>query len=71
MHTPINDEEEIQKLLNGLNLEEQVALLSGADFWRTIALPQHGIPAIKTSDGPSGARGEFFDNGTPVWTFGI
>lgn len=31
-----------------------------------MALPQHNIPSIKTTDGPSGARGEFFDNGTPV-----
>ncbi|TID17414.1 glycoside hydrolase family 3 protein [Venturia nashicola] len=52
-----------------LSLEEQVALLSGADFWRTVALPHRGIPSMKTTDGPSGARGEFFVNGTPAALF--
>ncbi|KAF2146902.1 glycoside hydrolase family 3 protein, partial [Aplosporella prunicola CBS 121167] len=47
----------------------QISLLAGADFWRTVALPQHGIPSLKTTDGPSGARGEFFKNGTPAALF--
>ncbi|QDS68320.1 hypothetical protein FKW77_010686 [Venturia effusa] len=46
-----------------------VALLSGSDFWRTVPLPHRGIPSIKTTDGPSGARGEFFVNGTPAALF--
>jgi hypothetical protein len=31
-----------------------------------MAIPEKGIPSIKTTDGPNGARGEFFTNGTPV-----
>jgi hypothetical protein len=31
-----------------------------------MAMPEKGIPSIKTTDGPNGARGEFFTNGTPV-----
>jgi hypothetical protein len=46
----------------------QISLLSGNDFWRTVPLPNHGIPSIKTTDGPNGARGEFFKNGTKVST---
>lgn len=31
-------------------------------------IPSKGVPSIKTTDGPNGARGEFFTNGTPVST---
>jgi len=33
-------------------------------------IPEKGIPSIKTTDGPNGARGEFFTNGTPVSLLG-
>ena len=48
---------EIEGLLDRLTLEEQVSLLAGADVWTTVAIPRVGIPAIKVSDGPNGARG--------------
>ncbi|KAK2789927.1 hypothetical protein FQN53_000980 [Emmonsiellopsis sp. PD_33] len=56
-------------LASTLTLEEQVSLLAGADFWKTVPIPSRGIPAIKTSDGPNGARGAFFKNGTPAALF--
>ena len=31
-----------------------------------MAIPEHGIPPLKVTDGPNGARGEFFTDGTPV-----
>ena len=40
-----------------LSLEEQVSLLSGASFWLTAPVPRAGVPAVKVSDGPNGARG--------------
>lgn len=40
-----------------LTLEQKVALLSGADMWHTVAFPDAGISAIRTSDGPAGVRG--------------
>jgi beta-glucosidase len=51
------DEARIEALLEQMTLEEQVALLAGADFWTTVPIPRLGIPAIKVSDGPNGARG--------------
>lgn len=44
-------------LLEQMTLEEQVSLLAGADFWSTPGVERLGIPRIKVSDGPNGARG--------------
>ncbi len=41
-----------------LSTDEQLSLLSGADFWRTRALPEHGIPAVMMADGPHGLRAQ-------------
>ncbi len=59
MPTPLTPEQEahIDHLLAEMTLEEQVALLAGADFWTTVPVERLGIPAIKVSDGPNGARG--------------
>jgi beta-glucosidase len=34
----------IEDLLNQMTLEEQVSLLAGADFWRTVPIPRLNIP---------------------------
>jgi len=51
------NEEKTQTLQDALTLEEQVSLLAGADFWTTVPIERLGVPAIKVSDGPNGARG--------------
>ncbi|WP_412028363.1 glycoside hydrolase family 3 C-terminal domain-containing protein [Deinococcus yunweiensis] len=48
---------DIDALLDQLTLEEQVSLLAGADFWRTVPIPRLDIPSLKVSDGPAGVRG--------------
>ncbi len=46
-----------QELVDELTLEEQVALLSGEDFWSLPAIPRLGIGKLRVTDGPNGARG--------------
>ncbi|KAI0869948.1 glycosyl hydrolase family 3 N terminal domain-containing protein [Hypoxylon argillaceum] len=55
--------------LASLTIEEKVSLLTAADFWRTKSIPEKEIPAIKTSDGPNGARGGIFVGGTKAALF--
>lgn len=45
------------ELVDRMTVEERVSLLAGADFWRTVAVPRLGVPQIKVTDGPAGARG--------------
>ncbi|KAI5846858.1 glycoside hydrolase superfamily [Tricharina praecox] len=52
--------------MSKLTLEQKVSLLAAQDFWRTQEIKEHGIPALKVTDGPNGARGEFFTDGTPA-----
>lgn len=60
---PPDLQREVDAVLGALTLEEQVSLLSGKDFWRTVEIPGK-VPSIKVTDGPSGARGQYFSNGT-------
>lgn len=47
----------VENLLGQMTLQEKVALLAGRDGWYTNAVKRLGIPALKTTDGPNGARG--------------
>ncbi|KAN0113084.1 glycoside hydrolase family 3 protein [Hyaloscypha variabilis] len=60
---------DVEDLLSKLNNNEKVSLLAGADWWHTAALPKHGIPAIRVSDGPNGVRGTKFFNGIKAACF--
>lgn len=48
-----------------LTLEEKVALLTGADMWSTTPIEKIGLRRIVVSDGPSGVRGEVWDERSP------
>jgi beta-glucosidase len=47
----------IEALLEAMTVEEQISLLAGRDFWTTVPIERLGVPSIKVSDGPNGARG--------------
>src|SRR5829696_4090214 len=56
--TAINDPEtRIDALLSELTVAEKVSLLAGSSMWLSTPVERLGIPAIKVSDGPNGARG--------------
>ncbi|HYL51997.1 MAG TPA: glycoside hydrolase family 3 N-terminal domain-containing protein, partial [Acidimicrobiia bacterium] len=50
--------ERIEKLVAELTVDEKAALVAGIDLWHGPAVERLGIPPLKVTDGPSGARGE-------------
>ena len=59
--------ERTDRLLGELTLEEKVALMTGRDMWSVNPVDRLGIPALKLTDGPNGARGTgLLGTGTPA-----
>ena len=52
------------ELLAQLTLDEKASLTAGADEWSTVAVPRLGIPSIRVTDGPNGARGPTLSTAT-------
>src|SRR5438132_12308047 len=50
--------ERVEKFVTELTLDEKAALTAGVDLWHGPGVDRLGIPALKVTDGPSGARGE-------------
>jgi beta-glucosidase len=44
-----------------MSVEEKIAFLTGFDFWNTVPNAKIGLRKMLVSDGPSGVRGEFWD----------
>ncbi|MCS6556180.1 beta-glucosidase family protein [Curtobacterium flaccumfaciens] len=61
--TPLT--ERIDALLGQLTSDEKVQLLTGRDFWTTWPIEKIGLRRILMSDGPSGVRGEVWDERDP------
>lgn len=49
------------ELTEKLNLQQKVQLLTGRDFWNTHGIDSIGLRNMLLSDGPSGVRGEYWD----------
>ena len=61
----------IEELIKQMTVDEKISMLAGADLWHTVPVPRLGIPQIKVTDGPNGARGAWGNLGpksdlTPV-----
>jgi beta-glucosidase len=48
----------VEDTLARLTRAERVALCAGAGNWTTVPVERAGVPALKMSDGPNGARGD-------------
>ncbi len=48
---------DLPALVAHLDLDEKATLLAGADLFSMVPLERHGIPPIRLTDGPNGARG--------------
>src|SRR3954452_3089435 len=55
----------LQSLVQRLTLQQKVRLLTGANHWSTYPEPSIGLRRIVVSDGPSGVRGEVWDERDP------
>ncbi|WP_213815450.1 glycoside hydrolase family 3 protein [Glaciihabitans sp. dw_435] len=55
----------LEALLATISLEEKVQLLTGRDFWTTWPIEKIGLRRMLMSDGPSGVRGEVWDERSP------
>ena len=62
---PGTDGYDLDGLVATLTLEEKVSLLTGASAWATVALPSIGLRSMVLSDGPSGVRGDTWDERDP------
>jgi beta-glucosidase len=62
-------EARLTSLLAELTLEEKVQLLTGRDFWTTWPLEKIGLRRMLFSDGPTGVRGEVWDEREPSMNF--
>jgi len=56
----------ITKRLAQLTLDEKALLVAGQDNWRTASVDRVGVPSIKVTDGPNGARGNGEGRATAV-----
>ncbi|UVJ41579.1 beta-glucosidase [Arthrobacter sp. CJ23] len=59
----------LESLLAELTLDEKVQLLTGRDFWTTWPLEKIGLRRMLFSDGPTGVRGEVWDEREPSMNF--
>ena len=50
---------DLAALIAELTLDEKAALTAGEDLWSTVAVERVGIPKVRLTDGPNGARGAF------------
>ncbi len=51
---------EIEAILARLTVEQKCALTSGSDTWHAAGAADAGLPPLKVTDGPNGARGATF-----------
>ncbi len=59
---------DINKLIGEMTLEEKAAICGGLDSWHTVPISRLDIPSIMMTDGPHGVRKEFEGSGEDLLT---
>jgi beta-glucosidase len=54
-----------------LTLDEKISLLAGRSLWETVPIERLGVPPVKVTDGPSGARGADANHGPTSTSFPV
>lgn len=60
---------DVEDVISKLSLNEKTRLLAGIDMWHTYSVPRLGVPSLRFTDGPNGARGTKFFEGVPAACF--
>src|SRR5918993_705068 len=66
---PEPSEIQLNRLVQLLELEDKIRLLTGRDSWSLHPLPAIGLRSIVVSDGPAGVRGDVWDERSPSVNF--
>lgn len=59
----------VGRKLEELSVEEKASVLAGRDMWHTVAVDRVGVPSLKVTDGPRGARGADGNHGPTSTSF--
>ncbi len=63
--------ERVEQLIRDLTRAEKVLLLAGSDMWSSHPVPRVGIPRVKVTDGPGGARGGSMPGATTTTSLNV
>ena len=61
----------VARTLAAMTLDEKLSLLAGSDLWQTVPIARLGLPALKVTDGPNGARGADVNHGPSSTSFPV
>ena len=61
----------VSQTLAAMTQYEKITLLAGANLWETHAIERLGVPSIRVTDGPNGARGSDGNHGPPSTSFPV
>ncbi len=61
----------VTETLAAMTLDEKISLLAGRNLWETVPIERLGLPALKVSDGPNGARGADANYGPTSTSFPV
>ncbi|KAF2000125.1 glycoside hydrolase family 3 protein [Amniculicola lignicola CBS 123094] len=68
-HTNGNVKGELDALLEKMTLDEKITMLAAKNIWEIPEIERLDIPSLKVTDGPNGARGGGFFEGTTAACF--